>query len=339
MTEIIQPAFESSAFSILITSVLAAIALIYWCAWHRLSDGRRPRIPGWRLGAFMGGLLAVWAAVASPLALLDHRLLTMHMVQHLLLMTVAPLLLLLGEPRFCLERGLPAFARPLAGGFGQTSIERLTRFLANPRFCLLAATAVLLTWHLPAIFDVAMRSPAWHRVEVANFLLGGILFWLPVTQPWTTSARSHQWWIPLYLFLATLPCDVLSAFLTFCDRVIYRCYTDGPRPIPISALQDQEYAGALMWTCVTFAYLIPAVIVTVALLSQFDDNPLSGIAGTPLQSGDGWQIEPSRPIPRKRFRDIPTPEDSVGYVSSIPSMVESPYPAISDGLDSTGRIP
>jgi putative membrane protein len=295
MREISQPVLESAAFTIPITSVLGAIAVIYWLGWHRLRRSRVRGIPPWRLAAFMGGLVAVWAAAASPLALLDHRLLTMHMVQHLLLMTVAPLLLLLGEPRFCLARGLPnALARPLYRWLDQMSIGRLGRILVNPRVCFLTAVAVLVLWHLPAIFDVAMRSQAWHRVEVGTFLISGILFWLPVTQPWT-SAGTAPWWNPLYLFLATLPCDVLSAFLTFCDRVIYHCYSHGARPVHISALQDQQYAGALMWTCVTFAYSIPAVIVTAALVSQHDQNPLAGVRDSRLQFGDGWQLEPSHP--------------------------------------------
>ena len=73
--------------------------------------------------------------------------------------------------------------------------------------------------------------------------------------------------MPLYLFCATLPCDVLSAFLAFCDRVVYLPYLSEPRHFAMSALQDQECAGALMWMCATFVYLIPAVIITIGILS------------------------------------------------------------------------
>jgi Cytochrome c oxidase caa3 assembly factor (Caa3_CtaG) len=69
-------------------------------------------------------------------------------------------------------------------------------------------------------------------------------------------------------FFATFPCDILSAFLTFCDRVVYPCYLPGNRHFGISPLQDQEYAGALMWVCVTFIYLLPAVVITTQLLSS-----------------------------------------------------------------------
>jgi putative membrane protein len=68
--------------------------------------------------------------------------------------------------------------------------------------------------------------------------------------------------------MATLPCDALSAFLAFCGRVMYPAYLNVPRHFGLSALQDQECAGALMWTVVTLAYLIPAVLVTLRLLSS-----------------------------------------------------------------------
>ena len=94
----------------------------------------------------------------------------------------------------------------------------------------------------------------------------GLLFWWPVVQPWPSIARWPRWSTPLYLFLATLPCDALSAFLAFCDRVVYRSYAAG-HLAGVSPLRDQEFAGALMWVCITFIYLVPAVVITIQLLS------------------------------------------------------------------------
>jgi putative membrane protein len=74
--------------------------------------------------------------------------------------------------------------------------------------------------------------------------------------------------IPIYLFLATLPCDALSAFLAFCDHVVYRHYLSGGGVFALSPLDDQALAGAMMWVTVTFAYLIPALVVTTRLLSS-----------------------------------------------------------------------
>jgi cytochrome c oxidase assembly factor CtaG len=88
-----------------------------------------------------------------------------------------------------------------------------------------------------------------------------------VIQLQSNQDQSSQWLTPLYLFLATLPCDALSAFLTFCGRVVYHHYLHVQRSFNISALQDQQYAGALMWVSVTFIYLIPAVVITIQILS------------------------------------------------------------------------
>ena len=73
--------------------------------------------------------------------------------------------------------------------------------------------------------------------------------------------------ILLYLFVATLPCDILSGFLVFCDRLVYPVYFSSSQPFGLSALEDQQCAGALMWTCVTVVYLIAAAVVTARLLS------------------------------------------------------------------------
>ena|SRR6202035_667992 len=198
----------------------------------------------WRLTAFIGGLLSLWIAVASPLADMDHHLLTAHMVQHLLLMTVAAPLIVLG-------------ASDRLKGFGGT--------LIHPLFCWLAGTAVVIGWHVPTLFELGMRSKGWHEFEQATFLAAGLLFWWPVVQP--SLARMPRWSVPLYLFLATLPCDALSAFLTFCGRVVYPHYLSAPRAFDLSPLADQELAGALMWVWVTFAYLAPAAVITIQMLS------------------------------------------------------------------------
>jgi cytochrome c oxidase assembly factor CtaG len=95
----------------------------------------------------------------------------------------------------------------------------------------------------------------------------------------------------LYLFFATLPCDALSAFLAFSDRVVYPLYLSAPRDFGLSVLQDQECAGAVMWLCVTIAYVIPAAVITTKVLSPQREHPASplrdhlhGLAMKPLDA-------------------------------------------------------
>ncbi len=274
-----------SAFPIPVALALVMAAAIYLRGWYRLRKGFPGVIPAWRVAAFMGGLFAIWVAVGSPLARLDHELLTIHMVKHLLLMALGAPLVLLGAPALPIVQGVRRrfIGSALNSMTGFPASQRLRRLLSNPAFCWLAATAAVIGWHLPAAFELGLRSHGWHEVESACFLAAGLLFWRPVIQPWPRIAGGLRWSVPLYLFLATLPCDILSAFLTFCDRVVYPSYLATPRRFSISPLGDQELAGALMWVCVTFIYLVPAVVVTVELLSPV--SPTDGAVAR--ESGGG----------------------------------------------------
>jgi cytochrome c oxidase assembly factor CtaG len=227
-----------------VSGALTLATLIYLRGWLRLHKHEHGKIEGWRAGSFLFGLLLIWIATASPLAALDHEMLTAHMVQHLLLMTLAPPLILFGMPR-----------KPLAS------------VLAHPALCWLAAAGTLVVWHIPTVFMLGMRSQIWHGVEQASFLATGLLFWWPVIQPLPKSLKWPESSILLYLFLATLPCDILSGFLVFCDRVVYPVFLSSPRSFGLSALEDQQFAGALMWTCVTIVYLIAGALFTIRLLS------------------------------------------------------------------------
>jgi len=181
--------------------------------------------------------------VISPLAHLDHHLLTAHMVMHMLIIMVAAPLILFAA-RSALVRWRPQIV-----------------------CCWLAGTLTVLLWHVPAVFELALESQFWHQFELASFLVAGIVFWWPIIQ----LHPSSRWSVPVYLFLATLPCDALSAFLVFCGRVVYRPYLSGDDhhgTFGLSPLEDQALAGALMWVTVTFVYLIPALVLTARLLSE-----------------------------------------------------------------------
>jgi putative membrane protein len=110
-------------------------------------------------------------------------------------------------------------------------------------------------------------------------LAAGFLFWVPVIRPWPEVSTGPQWSTLIYLFLATLPCDILSGILVFSERVAYPTYFSTPRHFGFSALEDQQCAAALMWTCVTLVYLVPAAILSIRLLS-----PLSFFRGEFAQS-------------------------------------------------------
>jgi len=269
MSPAIQTVLQSWILPVPVTLCLVATALVYLRGWYRLHGLLPNVISVWQLTAFMSGLFALWIAVGSPLAAFDDELLSIHMIQHILLMAVAPPLILLGAPALPLLHGLPQML--VRSGLGLflrwPPVQWVGHTLTHPVFCWLAATVTLIGWHSPTAFEFALRSDFWHEIEHACFFVTSILFWWPVIQPWPSVARWPRWSIPLYLFIGMMANDALSAFLAFCDRVLYPSYASASPLFAISPLDDQALAGALMWVFGSFVYLIPAVAITLQMLS------------------------------------------------------------------------
>jgi cytochrome c oxidase assembly factor CtaG/polyferredoxin len=255
-----QAAWSSWAFPFWATAGLVATALLYLRGFGEIRRTRPLIFPPWRAWCFIGGLLSMWMAVASPLDTLDGLYLVAHMTQHLILMSVAPPLLLLGAPAVPLLRGLPrSVLRDALGPFFRTPIlHKGMRLLTHPVMAWVAMNIAYLGWHVPAAYEMALRSPGWHEVEHACFLGTSLLFWYPVIQPWPSPSRASRWTMLPYLVGADLVNTALAASLTFSGRVIYPSY---------SSLGDQVAAGALMWVVGSIFYLVPVVVIAIHLLS------------------------------------------------------------------------
>lgn len=263
-----QHAHHAALESLWASVPMVLVALVYARGWVRICRTNLEEIENWRVGSFLLGLFLIWLAMASPIAALDHELLTIHMVQHLLLMTMAPPLIWFGAPMKPLLHGLPqGLGNVMSHLFRSPPVQRLGMAIAHPAVCWLAAAATLVGWHIPSLFSLGMRSGLWHSIEQVSFLASGLLFWWPVIKPGQRASGGSEWPVLLYLFLATLPCDILSGFLVFCDRVVYPAYFSSVHGIGFSALEDQQCAGALMWTCVTLVYLIAGTVFAARLLS------------------------------------------------------------------------
>jgi putative membrane protein len=252
-----------------VTCALLLTALLYVRGWIRIRRTRPAMFPLWRLACFLGGIFALFVAVASPLDTFSESLLIMHMGQHFVFMSVAPPLILLGAPMVPLLRGLPSWiVRTFLGPVFRTPlILKISRFLIRPAVAWTAMNLSFLLWHLPRAYEFALTSEFRHNLEHLCFFSTSLLFWWAVIEPWPSRRTNARWVLIPYLLLADFVNTGISAFLCFCGRLLYPSYGEIPRPFGFSALNDQVAAGAFMWVMGSIVFLIPAVAITAQLLS------------------------------------------------------------------------
>jgi cytochrome c oxidase assembly factor CtaG len=224
---------------------------------------------GGHVAAFLAGLAAIYLALASPIEPFADLLLAVHMVQHLLLMMVAPPLLWLGEPLFPMLLGLPRPVRNvwIAPLLAAPALRWLFGHLTHPLTALALFVAATWLWHLPPVYDLALRTSIWHYLEHACFLGTALLFWHVVVRPYPARPRWSPWLLLPTLFLADLSNTALAAIMTFSDRLLYPYYAEVPRLAGISPVEDQAAAGVIMWVPGSAAFLLPLFGVCIKLFS------------------------------------------------------------------------
>jgi cytochrome c oxidase assembly factor CtaG len=264
-----QPLFASWTLDPWVAAPLALAAGIYVRGWLRLHARVPQRFGAGCLAAFLGGLAAIAVALASPLHALGAQLLQAHMLQHLLLMMVAPPLLWLGAPLLPLLHGLPrGILRTWVGRlFAWPALTYVGQWLVHPPVAWVVYVGSTWAWHTPALYERALAAEFWHEAQHVCFLATALAFWWPVVPPWPSRPLLPPWGIVLYLLLADLQNTVLSAWLVFAERLIYPSYATVPRLWGIAALDDQAAAGALMWVPGSVAFLLPIAWVVGQMLS------------------------------------------------------------------------
>src|SRR5215510_48291 len=269
MDTITDAVFSSWDFNPWLLIPALVIGLLYARGWRRQYKRAPHRFGLPQLLSFYAGLITVLFALISPLDTFAGWLLTVHMIQHLLLMMVAPPLILYGNPYLPLLAGMPR--RFLKDGISpflaSVTLRRLGRFVTHPFFCWTAFVFTSLAWHTPPMYQLALSSPTWHAVEHLCFLTTALLFWLPIVQPYPLAPQMPRWTLIPYLFLADFQNTALSAFLVFYERVIYPAYETVPRVTGMGPLEDQAAAGAIMWVAGSIFFLIPVGLITIEVLS------------------------------------------------------------------------
>jgi cytochrome c oxidase assembly factor CtaG len=239
---------------------LLASAAIYLRAVHRSTRGRARRPwPRRRTAAFLAGLAAIGLALESGLDTYAEDLLSIHMVQHLLLILVAPPLLLAGAPVTLALRGMaPAHRRALATLLRGRAIAALS----HPAAGLLAIAGVMFCTHLTPLFELALTDPAVHVAEHVLYLGSGLLFWAVLIAPGPRTRRLDGLGEVVYLLLGMPLMSVVGVILETDGSPRYAEYLAPARRLGVSALADQRLAGALMWVAGTL--LMGAIALGVA---------------------------------------------------------------------------
>ena len=214
---------------------------------------RRSRaVSPWRRIGFSSGIVIGLIALASPLeTLADNYLFSAHMLQHLLLtLGVAPLLMV-GTP--------PWLARDLLYAIRLADFVRWAR---HPLIAFFGFNLIFALAHLPVVYELTLHSEPLHALEHVIFIVTALSMWLPVLSPVREIApRYPALGQVLYLFLQTLPASLVGALLSATSAAYYPTYMAAPRVTPLSAVDDQQWGGLLMWVGGDVYFLIATGIV------------------------------------------------------------------------------
>lgn len=206
-----------------------------------------------RAAAFYGGIVTILVALDTPIDAYADRLFSVHMAQHVLLLTVAPPLLVLGRAWPRLWQPLPVSTRRAAARLFAAGAP-----LARAEVALALLAATIGAWHVPVLYNATLHNDLVHQSEHLSFVVVGILFWAPIlgTPPLRTRIDGAR--RSLYLVLAMVPGWILAIVLAFSRTALYDYSALGHRPGGISALADQQIAAGVMWVPGSVVYVAAA---------------------------------------------------------------------------------
>jgi putative membrane protein len=238
---------------------VVALALVYLGGWHRArTRGERHRPGIGRLTLYGCGLLALLAALVSPIDKLGEQLLVMHMLQHILLLDIAPILLILGLTKVLL--------RPATRRF--QAIERRAGPLAHPAFAVAVYAGLMWLWHVPRMYDLALSHDAVHALEHACFFAAGSLYWWHILSPIRSRQRLRGLGPVFYMVSTKLLVGILGIVLAFAPHAIYAYYKHNPHYWGLTPGEDQSLAGLLMALEQSVVMGIALVWLFVRMLSE-----------------------------------------------------------------------
>lgn len=273
--------------------VLALAGTFYLRGWWRLRRRARSheryrgyRRSPWRLTAvwrpiaYVSGLLIIALALLSPIDVLGQQLFFMHMIQHVLLMMIAPPLLLIANPMPFTLWGLPDGWRLKAGGVIGRGLHRDSQFrhalrtVANPGIVWLLWVIVLVGWHDPTLYNAALENEWVHDLEHITFFLVSMLFYWHITGAGPRIHKQFGLVGRTAMVVSGIPVNMLLGMvLTLATTVIYTYYLKVPRVWGMDALTDQQISGFIMWVPGSMMHIVAALILVYRILDKEDQKP------------------------------------------------------------------
>jgi cytochrome c oxidase assembly factor CtaG len=286
MNPVLKAVLLSWDFRMDVIIVLALAGTLFCRGWWRLRRQTRPLHAHtrhnrkqlgarWRLVSYLSGLIIVAIALMSAIDLLAGQYFFIHMIQHLLLVMIAPPLLLIANPMPFMLWGMPdAWRRKLGKGLSQllrknAPFRQGLRSATNPGLIWLIWVVSLIGWHDPGMYNAALRNDFIHDVEHLTFFLAAMLYWWLITG---AGPRIHkQFSLPgriVFTIAAVPPNMALGVVLSFVNNPVYTYYLTAPRLWPIEVLTDQKIGGVIMWIPGSMMYLIAALILISRLVQS-----------------------------------------------------------------------
>jgi cytochrome c oxidase assembly factor CtaG len=248
--------------------------------WQRAGVGRGVR--RWQAVCFGTGLVSLAIALLSPVAWLSTVLFSIHMTQHEILMLVSAPLLVFGYPVLAMLWALPRRTRESLGRVAQLSaIARSWHALTGPLTVFVLHAMALWVWHVPRLYEAALRSDAVHAVQHLSFVLTAALFWWAMVHG--RYGRLGYGVAVLYIFLTAMHSSVLGALMAIAPEPWYPGYARAGRPWGVDPLADQQLAGLLMWVPSALVFIVFGLALFAAWLGESDKRAALGSVprGTP----------------------------------------------------------
>lgn len=241
-----------------IVAGLLIAAALYIAGVRRGADSR-----WWRHALFFGGLVALAAALLSPIEPLADHVFAIHQVEHMLLRSIGPMLILLSQPQAALMRGMPDWLRRGAVGpiIANRGARRVFGFFSQPAIATILFVGISWFWMLPHWHDIAILDEPIHYTWHMSLLVSGLFFFSVIFDPRSAPAGPRLGTRLVMFWCAAMGNILLGAFLTFKTLPLYHAYDIMGRMFGLNALTDEQIGGLTMWIPGCMMFAISAILI------------------------------------------------------------------------------